>query len=152
MVDRVVVPPEVVGRERQHTEQEAKALVCPDGLEERAMATIMEDDERPHQKTRCGNREQERQPVRNIERAIHGVPQHAKRYQRIRDLPGTPPLIGELVLGNNRLPVKLFFGHLALRDDSTPCRAFKLASGEPSGERLWLRGGHAVRKHKACRL
>ena len=55
--------PGLVGGKGQNTGYEPGDAVCPGGWEERAVSTVMKDDEGPNQKHRRRNRYEKQRPV-----------------------------------------------------------------------------------------
>jgi len=63
MMDRVIVPPLIIGSERKESAQHSDNIVRLLRFEERTVAAIVENDERSHQKAGRRNGEGQRKPV-----------------------------------------------------------------------------------------
>ena len=62
MMHRMVLAPDIIGRQRQDTQQPADPVAQPAVLEERAVAAIVLDHEQAHQKGRIRQCQRHRQP------------------------------------------------------------------------------------------
>ena len=103
VVPRVLVPPVLVGREGQHTGQEADDVVGLARGEERAVAAVMEDDEGPDQESAGQGLHREGQPEGHPEQPVGEVPQREEGDDAVGELPQAAPQLRALV-GGHRLP------------------------------------------------
>ena len=67
VMDRMRASPEVVGRQCQDTEDAADPVIGNAMAEESAMAAIMLDHEQAHEKARSRNRQQQAEPVAEVQ-------------------------------------------------------------------------------------
>src|SRR5688572_4670250 len=87
MMKRVFPPPVLVWRERQNTGDEADNVVRAPGAKVRAVRAVMKDDEDAHQERRGYDRQRNGEPYRDLEHAVHRIPQEQVRTERVRQLP-----------------------------------------------------------------
>ena len=85
----MVIGPVFIWSENQAAENGAHDPVGAPGFEEGSVTTIMEDDKDPDQEAGCQEGEGQCEPVRNAERAVHGIPQDQVWDKGIEDLPDT---------------------------------------------------------------
>ena len=71
MVNGVRASPEIVRRERKHTDHASDPVVCETMTKEGAMTAIVLDHEQAHEKAGGRHREQQAKPVAKIERCPH---------------------------------------------------------------------------------
>ena len=104
MVDRMLPAPEVVGREGEHPGDETANIVGSLRFEERTVATVVVDDEHPHQKAARQDRQRQGDPIRHRQAAVRQNPKHAIGNKRVKDLENTAPKRGLLVPGHDFPP------------------------------------------------
>jgi hypothetical protein len=79
VVNGVSASPEVVRREREHTDHTSDPVVCETMMEESAMTAIVLNHKQPHEKARSRHREQQADPVAKIKGCPHQKPEQNKR-------------------------------------------------------------------------
>ena len=82
VMDRVRLAPVVIRHQREHAEHGADEVVEPLGPEERAVAAVVLEHEEPDQHEGGGHREQERQPVADLEAPEHREPERGQEEPR----------------------------------------------------------------------
>ena len=87
MVHRMRALPVGVRRHRQHAQARAHEVGGLAGLEERAVAAVVLNDEQPDQHEAGRHRQQERHPVGKAQAGVHQPPAGHEERQRARELP-----------------------------------------------------------------
>ena len=98
-------PPVVLGGEGQHSGDESQESIRPGGLEEGIVSAIVEDDKDPDEETSGENTEWNGEPPGDREAEIEEKPNQQIPPDGVENLPTGPPAVGDLILGDDGLPL-----------------------------------------------
>lgn len=95
VMDRVGLAPEIIGRQRQHTDHPADPIVCHAMTKKGAMPAIMLNHEQSHEEARGRHRKQQGDPpIFKMDRCPGRRPKRRKRRGRDRNLHDAADVVG----------------------------------------------------------
>src|SRR5579862_5416405 len=108
-MERVVVLPEVIGRQRDHADETAEPVVGPARAEEGTVAAVVLDDEKAHQEGRGRHDQEDDLPQAPIEAPEKPGDEKQERQGGDEKLEGPATAVGPGVLGDHLAPAWSMF-------------------------------------------
>ena len=140
--------PLIKRRESENSGDEPPYLVGDPRFVERAVTTVMEDDENPDENTSCEDHEGDGEPPGNGQAPTDQRPERHVGAYRIQQLPRGPSPVWNLMLCHARLPFRLRLAPVGIRASWGGHRRHSKSvknglSGRVVPKRCFIQAGHA---------